>query len=124
LLFALCPLELRYSRITYLDNLVTPWLLACVYFALDRRRHLLSLAPAGLTFAVAVLTKETTALAAPGVVPAIWYATDSRTSGKALVVAGATASLVVPYPVLQFLLTGSSQIFSLRGLADALPGRI
>jgi hypothetical protein len=78
---------------------VTRWPLPCVYFALDRKRHLLSLAMAGLTFAVAVLTKVTTALAAPGVVLAIWYATDARTRGTALIVAGATASLVVLYPV-------------------------
>ena len=38
LLFGLCPLELVYSRWTFLDNLVTPWMLLAFVLAYSPRR--------------------------------------------------------------------------------------
>ena len=40
LLFGLCPLELVYSRWTFLDNLVTPWLLLAFVLAYSPRRSI------------------------------------------------------------------------------------
>src|SRR5450755_3928899 len=42
--FAVSPLAVYYTRITYLDNLVTPWLLLAFYLAGDPKKHLASVA--------------------------------------------------------------------------------
>ena len=39
LLFGLCPLELVYSRWTFLDNLVTPWILLAFVLASPAPQH-------------------------------------------------------------------------------------
>lgn len=59
LLFSLSPLAIAYQRLFLLDNLMVFWLLLSINLLLDGwgrlSRHLLS----GLTFGIAVLTKET-----------------------------------------------------------------
>ena len=98
LLYALCPLVLVYTRWTYLDNLVTPWMLAAFFLAASPRKHLLATAGAALCFAVAALTKETSLVAAPAFALALWQNSDARTRGKAFAVAGLTGSLMLLYP--------------------------
>ena len=56
LLFGLCPLELVYSRWTFLDNLVTPWLLLAFVLACSPRRGIGAATGAALAFGMAALT--------------------------------------------------------------------
>jgi hypothetical protein len=81
MLFGLCPLELMYSRWTFLDNLVTPWLLAFV-LAASPRRSILAATGAALSFAMANLTKETALVVLPALVWALvqktWIAPADR----------------------------------------------
>ncbi len=100
LLFALCPLALHYTRITYLDNLTVPWLLLTFWFAADRRGHLASVGGATVAFSMAVLTKETVALVLPVLVYALWQNSHRSTRAKAIVVAAAGGSLILLYPAL------------------------
>ena len=78
LLFGLCPLELVYSRWTFLDNLVTPWLLLA--FVLRTRRGAASPPATGaaLSFAMAALTKETALILLPAFVWAFAQNLDRR----------------------------------------------
>lgn len=103
LLFALNPLALTYSRWTYLDNLVTPWLLLAVLMATGRRKHLGAFAVAGLAFAGAAMTKETALLTAPAFAVLFWQHIDRRTRGKTLAVVATTASLMLLYPAYALL---------------------
>jgi hypothetical protein len=98
LLYALCPLVLVYTRWTYLDNIVTPWMLSAFFLAASPRKHLLATAGAAFCFAVAALTKETALVAAPGFCLALWQNSDARTRGKAFAVAGLAGSLMLLYP--------------------------
>src|SRR4029450_8812532 len=70
LLFGLCPLAVVYDRWTFLDNLVTPWLLLAFVLAYSPRRSILAATGAALSFAMATLTKE----AARVVLPAFAWA--------------------------------------------------
>lgn len=65
LLFGLSPLSVLYGRWTFLDNLVTPWLLAAFVLALSPRRSIAAGTGGALCFAVAALTKETTLVLLP-----------------------------------------------------------
>jgi len=97
-LFSVSPLALQYHRTVYLDNIATPWILATFVLLLNPRRRLVAYAAAGLTFAVAVLTKETTLLLLPAVAWVFWRATAGGSgirryalavSGSVFVLAGA-----------------------------------
>ena len=79
LLFALSPLSVSVVRQVYLDNFATPWLLAAFVFAASPRSYLWDYAGAGLCFAVAILSKETSLLALPGLVLAVRQGADRRT---------------------------------------------
>lgn len=103
LIFGLNPLALTYSRWTYLDNLVTPWLLLAMLAVFSPRKHLAAFALAGFAFAGAALTKETTLLTAPAFLLAFCLNTDRRTRGKTFAVVGVTSSLMLLYPVYALL---------------------
>lgn len=77
-LFALNPLALYFSRITFLDNLALPWALAAFYLAASPRQKLGEYAGAGLCFGVAVLTKETILVILPALLYQFWQASDRR----------------------------------------------
>jgi Dolichyl-phosphate-mannose-protein mannosyltransferase len=79
LLFALSPLAVSVVRQAYLDNFATPWLLAAFVFAASPRSYLWDYASAGLCFALAILSKETSLLALPGLVLAVRQGADRRT---------------------------------------------
>jgi hypothetical protein len=120
LLYVLCPLTVVYTRWTFLDNIVTPWMLGAFLLAANRRKHLIGTAGAAFCFAVAALTKETALVAAPAFCLALWQNSDPRTRGKAFAVAGLTGSVMLLYPafavVKSELLPGSGHT-SLLGTA-------
>jgi hypothetical protein len=88
LLFGLCPLELMYSRWTFLDNLVTPWLLLAFVLATSPRRSIAAATGAALSFALATLTKETALVALPALVWAMAQNLDRRNRPQVVAVAG------------------------------------
>jgi hypothetical protein len=100
LLFGLCPLELMYSRWTFLDNLVTPWLLLAFVLATSPRRSIAAATGAALSFALAALTKETTLVALPALVWAMAQNLDRRNRPQVVAVAGFGGLLLMAmYPL-------------------------
>ena len=101
LLFGLCPLAVLYGRWTFLDNIVTPWLLAAFILALSPRRSIGAAAGAALCFAMATLTKETALVLLPAIAWALWQNSDRRNRAPLLTVAaGAGLLLMAMYPLL------------------------
>lgn len=100
LLFGLCPLELMYGRWTFLDNLVTPWLLLAFVLAVSPRRSIAAATGAALSFAVAALTKETALVALPALVWAMAQNLDRRNRPQVIAVAGFGGLLLMAmYPL-------------------------
>ena len=60
LIWGLCPLVVFEARQVMLDNLATTWLLGAFVCATSRRQYLSRHLLAGVCFAAAILTKETT----------------------------------------------------------------
>jgi hypothetical protein len=100
LLFGLCPLELMYSRWTFLDNLVTPWLLLAFVLAASPHRSISAATGAALSFAMAALTKETALVVLPALVWAMVQKLDRRNRPQLIVVAGFSGLLLMAmYPL-------------------------
>jgi hypothetical protein len=100
LLFGLCPLELMYSRWTFLDNLVTPWLLLAFVLAASPRRSIAAATGAALSFAMAALTKETALVALPALAWAMAQNLDRRNRPQLITVAGFSGLLLMAmYPL-------------------------
>jgi hypothetical protein len=100
LVFALNPLALAYTRWTFLDNLVTPWILLAFALAFSRNRTLAGGVGAGLAFAMAALTKETTLVFAPALLWALMQNSDRRNRSHVLVMScGVSVLLMATYPV-------------------------
>jgi hypothetical protein len=100
LLFGLCPLELMYSRWTFLDNLVTPWLLLAFVLAASPRRSIAAATGAALSFAMAALTKETALVVLPALVWAMVQNLDRRNRPQVVAVAGFSGLLLMAmYPL-------------------------
>jgi hypothetical protein len=100
LLFGLCPLELMYSRWTFLDNLVTPWLLPAFVLAASPRRSISAATGAALSFAMATLTKETALVALPALVWTMVQNLDRRNRAQVIAVAGFSGLLLMAmYPL-------------------------
>jgi hypothetical protein len=100
LLFGLCPLELMYSRWTFLDNLVTPWLLLAFVLAASPRRSISAATGAALSFAMAALTKETALVVLPALAWAMIQNLDRRNRPQVVVVAGFSGLLLMAmYPL-------------------------
>jgi len=72
-LWGLSPLTGLEMRQVFLDNIALPWLIAASVFMTSRRQDLWHYCAAGLCFGVAVLSKETFLLAAPGLIVALWH---------------------------------------------------
>jgi hypothetical protein len=92
-LFALSPLAVQFHRTVYLDNVATPWLLGAFLLVLTPRRQLLGHTGAAVTFAVAVLSKETFLLFLPFLVWAAWQRADPTTRRYTFSVASAVLAL-------------------------------
>src|SRR4029453_18950045 len=100
LLFGLCPLELVYSRWTFLDNLVTPWLLLAILLGASPRSSLPAATGAPLAFAMAPLTKETALVVLPALVWAMAQNLDRRNRPQLVAVAGFGGLLLMAmYPL-------------------------
>jgi 4-amino-4-deoxy-L-arabinose transferase-like glycosyltransferase len=105
-LFALSPLAVQFHRTVYLDNIATPWVLAALVLALTPKRRLGAFAGAGLCFAVAVLTKETSLLLLPVLAWVLWRNSAGTTRRYALVVSTAVFVLAGVFFVLFAALKG------------------
>jgi hypothetical protein len=106
LLFSLSPLALSFHRAVYLDNLATPFLLGAFVLILSPGRRLAAHAGAGLCFAAAVLTKETSLLLLPALLWQYWQVNDQRNRRYSLAVAASLFLLVVAVYPLAALLRG------------------
>ena len=101
LLFGLCPLELVYGRWTYLDNLVTPWLLLAFVLAYSPRRSIAAAVGATLAFGMAALTKETALVVLPAFIWAMAQNLDRRNRAHLLVTSAFAGFLLMAlYPLL------------------------
>jgi len=100
LLFGLCPLGLVYSRWTFLDNLVTPWLLLAFVLASSPSRRLSAATGAALAFAMAALTKETALVVLPAFLWAMAQNLDRRNRSQVVVVAAFSGVMLAAlYPL-------------------------
>src|ERR687897_3548895 len=100
LLFGLCPLELMYSRWTFLDNLATPWLLLAFVLAASPRRSIAAATGAAAAFAMAALTKETVLILLPAFAWAMLQNVDRRNRAQVLTVAAFAGTLIMSlYPL-------------------------
>jgi hypothetical protein len=100
LLFGLSPLELEYGRWTFLDDLVTPWLLLAFVLAYTPRRSIAATTGAALSFAMAALTKETALVVLPAFAWAVVQNLDRRNRPQVVTVAGFSGVLLAAmYPL-------------------------
>jgi hypothetical protein len=67
-----------FTRAALLDNIVTPWLIAAFFFAASPRRSAAAAVAGAVSFAVAVLTKETALLYLPALALLVWQNSDRR----------------------------------------------
>jgi hypothetical protein len=118
LLFALCPLELAYGRWTFLDNLVTPWLLLVFVLAFSPRRSISAATGAALAFAMAALTKETALIVLPAFAWALAQNLDRRNRSQVVVVAGFSGVLLAAMYPLYAIYKG--ELFERAGLNTLL----
>jgi hypothetical protein len=128
-LFSLSPLALHYQRMVFLDNLSIGWLLAALVFAASERRSLGSAVGAGICFACAVLTKETTALLFPVLVWLLLQHSGERLRKWRLTVCCClTFSLGLFYPLYAALknelFTGPGHVSLQGSLVWQLHGRV
>lgn len=103
-LMAINPLAVFFQRITFLDNIAVPWLLAAFFLAASPRRRLAEHAGSAMCLAVAVLTKETLLLLLPALVYVIWQHSARGTRAYAYALFGTLfATTVVMYPLFAVL---------------------
>lgn len=95
LLFGLTPLGIVYGRWTFLDNLVTPWLLAAFVFAYSPRRSIAAAVGGSASFAIAALTKETALVFLPAYAWALVRNLDQRNRSQALTVSIFTGGVIL-----------------------------
>ncbi len=104
LLVAVNPLALFFQRLTLLDNIAVPWVLAAFFLAASPRRRLGEQAASAVCFAVAVLTKETLLLLLPALVYVMWQHSARRTRPYVVVVVTTLfATTVLVYPLFALL---------------------
>ncbi|MCU1622426.1 MAG: putative rane protein [Frankiales bacterium] len=102
--WGLSPLAVGMSRMVYLDNLAMPWLLGAFVLAASPRRDLWANVGAGLCFAGAVLTKETSVLLLPALVLLLWQRSVRQTRTFCLTgFASGFVLLSASYPLLAVL---------------------
>jgi 4-amino-4-deoxy-L-arabinose transferase-like glycosyltransferase len=78
LVWALSPVTVYFGRQIFLDNISLAWLLACFALVTGKPRLHYHVA-AGAAFGMAVLSKETTAVALPAILVALWVFSWART---------------------------------------------
>lgn len=121
LLWGLCPLVVFEARQVMLDNMAIAWLLGALVFATSRRQYLSRHLMAGVCFAMAILTKETTVILAPALLFALWtHAYRATRWFSVLASVMMTMLLVAIYPLYAVL---KSELVSGQGhvsLQDAI----
>lgn len=104
LLFGITPLAIIFHRHVLLDNIMTFWLLASMYFVIARQFRLTSAVLGALCFGLAVLSKESAIAFLPGMVGLVAVAADRNNRHFALVVWISVALLSMSlYPVFALL---------------------
>lgn len=104
LLWGLCPLVIFEARQVMLDNMAVPWLLAGLVCATSRRQYLSRHLLAGICFALAILTKETTVILAPALLFALWTHAYRATRWFSVLASVMMTTLVVAvYPLFAVL---------------------
>lgn len=78
LVWALSPITIHYGRQIFLDNISMVWLLAC-FMLVTGKPKLHHHVAAGAAFGMAVLSKETAAVALPAILVALWVFSWART---------------------------------------------
>lgn len=84
LVWALCPVTIYFGRQIFLDNISMVWLLASFALVTGRPKLHYHVA-AGAAFGVAVLSKETAAVALPAILVALWAFSWTRTRAFSMV---------------------------------------
>ena len=128
LVWTLSPLDVFLGRMAYLDNLAVPLLLGSLLLALSPRRSLWAMCGSGLTFAAAVLTKETMLVFLPMLLWQAWQQSDRRT--RAFCLTGLLAGfclVAVIYPLYAVLkgemLPGSGHVSLWQAIVFQLSSR-
>ncbi len=127
-LVAVSPLAVQFQRTVYLDNVATPWVLGAFALALSPRRRLPAFAGAGLCFAVAALTKETSLLLLPALAWLMWQRSHPETRRYTLAIAASLLALAGTFYVLYAvikgeLVPGANRTSLLSGIEFQLGGR-
>jgi 4-amino-4-deoxy-L-arabinose transferase-like glycosyltransferase len=129
LLFGLSPLAVSFHRMVLLDNVAIPLMLASVVLALSPKRRLGAAMSSGLSFGVAVLSKETVVLLAPFVLWLLWRNAQRATRRMSI----AVFALAFLVPVVMYvlfaltrgeLLPGHGHVSLLSGVGFQLFGRV
>jgi 4-amino-4-deoxy-L-arabinose transferase-like glycosyltransferase len=128
LLAALSPLAVTLQRQVYLDTFATAWAMAAFLLAYDRRQRLWAHVAAGICFAVAVLTKETTAVLLPALLWAVLQNSGRRTRLFSVVgLLGSFVLVVAYYPLMALLrgelFAGPGHVSLMEGVMFQLHGR-
>ena len=127
LVWALCPMTIFYGRQIFLDNISMVWLLACFAMVIGKPRLHFHVA-AGAAFGMAVLSKETAAVALPGLLAALWGFSWARTRAFSIVGFLGTGALVICGWVLfavikNELLPGAGHVSLMEAIEWQLHGR-
>jgi len=85
-LFGLCPLAIFYGRLMFLDNIMVAWLLAAFALAYAPSRSIGAATSATVSFAMAVLSKETALVLLPAFAWALVSNLDRRNRQQVLTV--------------------------------------
>ena len=94
LVWTLSPITVAYGRQIYLDNIALAWLLACFALVTGKPKLQYHVA-AGCAFGMAVLSKETAAVALPAILAALWMFAWARTRAFSFVGFLGTGALLV-----------------------------
>ncbi|MET9803965.1 phospholipid carrier-dependent glycosyltransferase [Streptomyces sp. NPDC006368] len=120
-LFGLSPLSVVLQREIFLDNIAVMWILLAFCLAASPHRHLWHHFAAGITAAVAVLTKETMLVVLPALLVTMWRHTHRDT--RKFAVTGAITGCVLiglGYPLFALLkgelLPGSGHVSLWEGI--------
>ncbi|QBD79766.1 phospholipid carrier-dependent glycosyltransferase [Ktedonosporobacter rubrisoli] len=75
ILFALSPLSVDYQRLVLLDNIGTFWMLLSLYLIFVSESRLSYITLGGISFGLALLSKEVFVMFLPGMIYAVWLQT-------------------------------------------------
>lgn len=106
ILFLVSPISLFYGRMSFLDDLALPWVVAAMLFAQYARKSFAAVILSGLMLTGAALTKETTAVFIPVVLFMIVQQSPRSMRVRNLVFASATSIVSASFFVLMAVLKG------------------